>query len=421
MGKRMDPKILSLVLAHYVESSDFNGLTASDLRDALHVDWPVARAALASLVRAGEIEAAFTSHSQNAHIKRIDCLSIEDQVERLASEDPAAICLYPSEALARSHADLAAWEARPYSRRLLLVEAQLTPVFFDLAVLERYFNDPRYSFCFSDMSGGISLRDEHHASTEVKDRDKIVIESFGIAYDEKRIRVVVVFLRYLHRLSPEHQAYWRSHEAAGPCQMNSDYRRATLWGAWPEFRSAYAAFLHEMVEVNRLATIIATAPLFKKKTFVGDRPREFVPMLRPTTRNFDTFVHLMDKLLSDNINRDFFAHDSALDAARQDPKVGTMQLLERWLALRYRDADGDNVARDVLKPFRSIRDLRQRPAHAIGTDAYDVSLPRRQDELIESAIHGLQTLRFIFTSHPKAKASGYAPPAWLDGDKIVFY
>jgi hypothetical protein len=74
----------------------------------------------------------------------------------------------------------------------------------------------------------------------------------------------------------------------------------------------------------------------------------------------------------------------------------------------------------VLAPFREIRKLRQKPAHAIGIDAFDRKLPKQQDEMLGRACNALTKLRLIFWSHPRAQIN-YSPPDWIDSDKIVFY
>jgi hypothetical protein len=92
------------------------------------------------------------------------------------------------------------------------------------------------------MGGRISIRDEAGRSSDVHDRDKIFLQTFGIAYDGRRNRVVIVYLRYLADLSPEHQQTWNARAVQGPCEMNSDYARASLYGDLPEHYSAYRAF-----------------------------------------------------------------------------------------------------------------------------------------------------------------------------------
>jgi hypothetical protein len=302
----------------------------------------------------------------------------------------------------------------------------MTPVFFELDVLDRYYRDPRYRFEFRDFCGSIGLTTESYDSGQVAERDKVFLQTFGIGYTERRDRVVLVYLRYLASLSPEHQQIWNAHVVQSACSMNSDYARVTIYGEWAQYHSAYQAFVTEQAEINKLATMIGKPPLFKA-TYEEDRPAGFAPMLRPTKRNFDEFVHLLDKMLSENINRDFFAGDILLertvprkDGAVEVQRPGTLQLLEEWLSSRYRDSTGAEVAREVLAPMRTIRTLRQKPAHVLGSDVYDRSLPSRQDDLVATACRALTQLRLVLWSHPNA-TDRYSPPEWLDGENIVFY
>ncbi len=172
--------------------------------------------------------------------------------------------------------------------------------------------------------------------------------------------------------------------------------------------------------------MIGKPPLFKKTFEEYDRPLEFSPMLRPTVRNFQEFAHTLDKMLSENLDRDFFRGDIALEdrEATSDGTVrvvplGTITLLQRWLRARYRNRDGEDKSGEVVQPLRDVRSARQPGAHTLSQDEYDPSLPQRQDDLLGQVTITLQKLRLILTSHPKAK--GYAAPEWLDSNKIVFY
>src|SRR6185295_10089850 len=118
------------------------------------------------------------------------------------------------------------------------------------------------------------------------------------------------------------------------------------------------------------------------------------------------FVHLLDKLLSENLNRDFFRGDIPLEEEREraDGRVevqalGTIRLLGNWLTSNYRDANGNDVSSEITGPFKTIRQLRQRPAHAVGQDAFDSTLPGQQDDLVADAISSLQRLRWVLTAH----------------------
>ena len=126
------------------------------------------------------------------------------------------------------------------------------------------------------------------------------------------------------------------------------------------------------------------------------------------------------------MDRKFFQGDIPLEEriTRRDgtieiQQLGTITMLERWLKRHYKTRDGEDVSREVVAPFREVRSARQPSAHDIGQNAYDLTLPRRQDEILGDAKQALTKLRWILSSHPMAK--GYEAPEWLDGDKIVFY
>jgi hypothetical protein len=258
------------------------------------------------------------------------------------------------------------------------------------------------------------------------ERDKVLLQSFGIGYDEKRNRVVVVYLRYLADLSSAHQQVWKAHEVASICAMNSDYERSSIHGMFPEHYSVYEAFIQEQREINKLSQVIGKPPLFRLSFVERKRPLEFSPMLRPTLRNYQEFALTLDKMLSDNLNRDFFGGDipledkvTAADGNVEIRPLGTITLLGRWLNAKYRNRDGEEVGNEVIKPLREVRKIRQPRAHSLGQDAYDSSLPNVQDALLAAALRSLQKLRLIFSSHTNARE--YTAPDWLDGDKIVFY
>src|SRR6185437_8478838 len=174
----------------------------------------------------------FASVSANPHIKRTADLAPIEQLPRLANALHGAdqCCAYPSADVIRHATDLSQYDERPFTRRLALAEPQLAPVFFSLDVLKRYFDDPRYHFAFNDYEGSISVVPAHYESSEMRERDKVFLASFGIGYDKHRRRVVAVFLRYLSDLTREHQQSWRSYMVDEPCVINSDYEQSAIWG-----------------------------------------------------------------------------------------------------------------------------------------------------------------------------------------------
>ena len=422
----MKERISTRIRDFFLSSSDFNGILLAKLCEEFDLNWSEIQPHITDLLSEEAISLTFGSHSLNPHIKRLPDLPFAEQLERLATEDPLTCCAYPSSREIRAASDLSSYDSRPFTKKLALGEPQLMPVFFGLDILDRYYRDPRYHFDFQDYGGSIRIAAEHSDSTELAERDKIFLQTFGIAYDSSRHRVAVSFLRYLADLSPEHQQVWNAHVLTDACSMNSDYRRAVLLGHWHEHYSAYQAFLSEQAEINKLTKLIGKPDLFKQ-TFEEHRPSGFHPMLRPTRQSFDEFIHLLDKLLSENINRDFFRRDIPLereitrdDGAVEVQRPGTVQLLESWLRTRYRTSEGEDVSHEVVAPLKEVRKLRQKPAHLLRANEYDQSYPVQQDKLVGEACRALTRLRVILWSHPRS-GDRYTTPAWLDSDKIVFY
>jgi len=184
--------------------------------------------------------------------------------------------------------------------------------------------------------------------------------------------------------------------------------------------------LTEQAEINKLSRLIGK-PVFFRSTFDEQRPKDFIPMLRPTRKHFNEFIHLLDKMLSENINRDFFKGDIALERQVKHDNgtveiqaLGTLQLFEKWLSKRYRTRNGEDVSYELATPLREVRRLRQEPAHKLREDEYDRTYPQRQDDILGNVCRALTKMRYILWSHPQAREH-YSPPAWLDSDKIVFY
>ena len=418
--------ILQSALEFYIGSRDFNGIPAGKLLDLLEISESQFREVLLDLLRAGSITLAFARVQDNPHILRMVPLPISELEELLEDEPLSTFCIYPTVEILNARPDLMDYEDLPFSRRLALGEAQLTPVYFELSVLETYYRDPRYHFNYFDLGGQISVRDEAYFSKDMPERDKVVLETFGIAYDKEGNRVIVVFLRYLSNLSPEHQRIWHSQIISRECVMNNDYARSSLYGQWPQHYSVYQALLAEILEINKLANLVGRSTLFRRDC-AEERPVELHPLLRPTRRNLHEFVQFFDKLLSDNIDRDFFGQDIPLEEEieRDDGRIevvqkGTLRILEEWLHRYYRTQDGEDVSKEVIAPFKTVRKLRQEPAHKITEDVYDVALAREQDQIVSDVVIGLRNIRYILMSHPMIHEE-YEPPDWLDGDDIVIY
>lgn len=412
--------LLRRITSFYLGSSDFNGMS-------LHgVGVPPAELArrVTELVREDLVSLEFGDTHPNPHIKALEQVPLEAQLEKIARLPLATACAYPTPAHLARVVDQAPYADRPFTLKLYLGEPQLRPYFFDLTVLEFYRNDPRYHYKVNDVVGQISVMTEHYLGGQMVDADKVVLETFGFAYDAKLNRAVAAYLRYLHRLSPEHQRMWQAKLLSGDYKLHPDYWRRTH-GHWAGGVSIFAAFLEEMHQINEVARLIGRPQFFRREYRGEERPRQFTFLIRPTLREFNDFVHLLDKMVSENINLDFFGRDVSLEEERKRAdrrieivKKSSLRVLDEWLRSMVR-LDDPRAAEDLLTTFKEIRTLRQRPAHAIEQDVFDQQYFKKQRDLIIEANSAMRTLRLILALHPAARA--YAVPNWLDSGKIWTY
>ncbi len=319
---------------------------------------------------------------------------------------------------------IARYADRPFSQMLAMGRAHLELVFFDLAVLERYATDPRYHFKWRCYSGWICIRDDFYLGDDMRERDKIFLKSFGLAYDGKHERVLAVYLADLGRLSPEHQQHWRTNQRSDECKVVKEYLDNTRDGIWGDTISFYAALLFEQAEINKLCVMIGRPRLFRK-TFEGGWPDGYSIFLRPTKRNFLNFVQTLDKILSDNINQKFFGGDvpdqqivEQRDPTREVKSPGTLTMLKNWLEKHVRFATPDGLD-CLMKPFREVRDLRSRSAHQLVEDEYAPKYHKEQNRLVQDVHCSLASLRRLLASHPKARK--YNPPDFLNLDKLRMF
>lgn len=178
--------IIKIVFDFFINSADFNGIPLRSISEKLGLDYKKSIDIIKMIVTNGEIS---IQSSTNPHIIGFKHYDVSDQlgileqaksitstVKKIAGisfaceETEYPICLYPSPAYLKDNRDLEAFLNATYSKRLALAEPQLTLIFFDIEVLERYAQDPRYEFSFNDYSGRIYCKydDQEQALLEEK-------------------------------------------------------------------------------------------------------------------------------------------------------------------------------------------------------------------------------------------------------------
>ena len=400
---------LDLITQFYVESHDFNGIPVKTLLAALDCELDELKPILAELIETERASAVFGETHPNPHIRALPDHPPESQRALLfEGSSERLICLYPTPKTLEGLVEPALYADRPFTLMLALGQPQLKHLAFDLSVLETYRNDPRYNYMNDDVSGRISVSDEYYRSSDMSEADKVLLHSFGFAYDEQLNRAVAVFLRDLAHLSPAHQQIWRARLLAGEYRLHPDYYRASILGEWPDRISIFEAFVEELVCINAMCSAMGRPSLFRDN--FSDRPRGFGAILRPTANEFNDFVHLLDKMMSENINRGFFQNDVSDEQMeiRKDSKVvvrrkGTIQMLEEWFTTNFCTSDPKPL-QEAFDAFRKVRRLRQKPAHAVSEDLFDSSFIHKQRLIIEKAYDAVRVLRLCLADHPRAKS-----------------
>lgn len=399
-------KIYKIVEKQYFDSGDFNGMPIYRLADDFDVESEEFRS---TIRRAIEQEILIATFHGNTHIRAFSSFTKEKILEWFDTEEyPSHICLYPHSEKLKTTNRLEAYKNSPYELELAKGAGQLDFRTFDLSVLEYYRNDPRYSYRTDFIHGSICIEDEFFESGNVPESDQILLKTFGFAYDKELNRYVAVFIRYLSDLSPEHQRVWAAREIQGDISLHPDYYASSIEGSWGSRLSIFEAFVQELNLINEMSRIIGKPELFRN-CYSENRPKEFGFLLRPTVSEFNAFMLLLDKMMSDNLNKKFFDDDVDLETEeeRPDGKIvvrpkGTIQILESWVNKYFKPVDRKPID-DMLNTFRKVRSLRQKPAHKVCTDVFNQEHFRKQREIVVDAYDAVRTLRLILANHPRVK------------------
>lgn len=297
----------------------------------------------------------------------------------------------------------------------------LKPYFFEPEVLLRYDNDPRYDLNFTDYTGYLHSDNKKLLNPE----DHIFSQAIGLGYRKnpstgKEERVICMWLCDLKELSPRHQQYWSSFLIKEDCLINEGFHNQQILA---EFNNPtlYDAMLQEMKVINEICTLNQIPPLFNKAD-PDSRPKEFKLNLLPTKKHFDEFINISDKLLSDNLNMDFFKKQpyQRLDFKTVEgrPK-GTLTLLNEFMDKAFKPLDGSKPS-DKFKALKEIRDLRNPNSHKISSNEYDYKYHEKQEELIKKVYEAVRMLRLTFMNMPNAREK-IKIPDWLYKGEFLFY
>jgi hypothetical protein len=412
--------VLIVVTRSYLKSGNFNGISAVQLCDALKTSWQSVVEPLRTLVMNEQIGILPEGADIDTHVLRVGFPSREMQLAQLDRQASPHTCLYPRLKHLAKVVDASKYSDKPYRLALALGEPQLAYRVFDLSVLEDYRKNPRYRYWTNDVGGQICLDGPSPNGSQV------VLPSFGFAYDAALNRAVAVFLHYLAGLTPKHQRIWKAKELKGKHELYPDYFGTIISGDQPEGASIFAAVVVEIKLINELARAMGRPALFHEhfEPDGEDRFRQFACLVRPTLAEFNGFVRILDWLLSESINRDFFCDDvpSETGNSRDNNNVvahrkGTLEMLVDWGARASPPSQLDQWLQ-ACRALRKVRSLRQRPEHVPDENAFDQSYIKKQRELVITSYKALHVLREMISHHPSAKGARLTVPKWMRNGRI---
>ena len=404
-----------------MESQDFNGIQIWNLLRTIGKEWNEIKPHILDLIKSDSIRIIDDEKDINPNIIRVGFDPLEVQLKKANADTPGYMCLYPTKSILKKFVDPSDYNSEPYKLRLALGEAQLSYVSFDLSVLEFYRNDPRYRYENDDIQGHIYYNDE-----QLPESDRAFLKTYGFAYDEDFNRAVAVFLRYLTGLTPEHQQIWKAKELKVNYKLHPGYYRNLITCSWDCKVSICKALLMELYIINIMANAMGRPPLFNEDygQYGEKRPKRFGFLIRPTLEEFNNFIHLFDKMLSDNINKEFFQNDISyeIEMKRKDGKIqvqqkGTLKILDDWIRIFYNTHDLRPWEKSI-ETLRKIRKMRQTPAHKVNEDQFDQNYFKEQRMIIIDAYLAVRTLRLMFATHPKVKSTKIEIPDWLEKHQI---
>ena len=414
-------KVLSVVTDFYLGSRDFNGIPILSLQNELNQDWFSVKEIIAGLINKELLGVIDEDTDMNPHIIRRGFEATHIQISKLDKYTPTYLCIYPRPKHLEKVVDQSKYNREPYKLCLALGEAQLAYRSFDLSVLEFYRNDPRYIYENDDIRGHI-----YYDSEDFDENDRVLLDTFGFSHDDSFNRAVAVYLKYLSDLTSAHQLLWQNKEIQGNYELHPDYFRNTIIGDFSEGESICRSFVKEIYIINKMCDAMGRPHLFNED--YGEdgerRPKKFSFLIRPTLQEFNDFILLFDKMLSDNINKKFFQNEVTyeIEKERDDGKIqiiskGKLQILDNWIR-KFIWINDMHLWEEAFTALRKVRKLRQKPAHVFNEDKFDQKYFKEQREIIIEGYTAIRMIRLLFSNHPKVKASNINVPDWLYEGKI---
>lgn len=383
--------ILDAICEHYLlPGGQYNGYATYNLKKLIDCSEEVLRIYVSKLVKSRLCEITFGRRHPNPHIKALPCLPVEHQLRAIASDAFSYSCVYPSGKHLETIVDSADFIGRPYDLELALGAHQFKWFCFEMTVLEEYKNDPRYYYVTNDSEGMISVLNLADVE-ELRPHDQALLESYGFALNELRTeRVVACLVRYLHRLPPEHQQKWKFKEIDREGYSLHPRYAEIIVGSWPSCIEIHDALLLNLKIINNIVKVNQRG-LFKDD-YDENRPRDLHLLIRPTRREYDSYLILLNIVVVENINARFFKMQSE-DIYKMHEGKRTIGMLNDWLYSLTQEESEDISS--IVTALKALRNQRSKPAHTLNDDEYNKNYYSKQKQMLKAVYDAVALLREI--------------------------
>jgi len=409
--------LLQKIVEYYLKSTEYNGFPVnampSDLEDIL-----------CQLVDEDKVEILSSNDVINPHIKAFVVTTDKGtQKENIRNKAILSVA-YPSKSvLSNIDIDL----TMPYSSMLRRGVEQLEILYFDIEILERYVNNPKFFIVDNGYRGSIYPKDEYLEDEEI---DNEYVKNYGMAYIDGPTfeRAVGVFVYDLSKLTAQKQQLWRAFELKfqDRCHIHYGFVKNLILSAWVTDMWVFHAIIDEMKTINAMCIAMNIPPLYNHTygTHFSEMPEGYRNILLPTKKNYYDFVLVIEKMFVHNISFKTFVVNgiNVRGINRQDDNgnnKGSIQMLDEWLCANT-TAKAEDIQRVIISPLKRIRKIRQLPAHELASNEYDKKYYTDQFNLVDDVYGSLASIRNLLHSNPAARYVKI-PDYLIDGTPIVNY
>lgn len=410
-------ELLQKIVEYYLKSGSYNGVPLYTIGNDTNTE-----NLLCQLVDDGEIEILSENEAINPHIKAFDIVIDKECQKKYIRDSSAFSVAYPSEqALRATDID----STMPYTGMLRKGMKQFEIIFFDIEILERYANNPKFLIMDYGYRGSIYPEDQYLEDDGI---DSEYVKNYGMAYIDGPVfkRAIGVFVYDLSKMTAKKQQLWRAFELQNKCHIHPGFVKNLIIGEWVTEMWVFHAIIDEMKAINSLCEAMNIPPLYNHTygTHFSEMPEGYRNILLPTKKNYYDFVLVIEKMLVHNISYKTFTVDGSnvKSVERQDnngANKGSLQMLEEWLCLNTTESLED-IQRVIVSPLKKVRKVRQVPAHELTSNEYDVKYYTEQFNLINDLYCSLASIRNLLSTNPVTK--GVKLPDYLtDGTQIVNY